>query len=249
MKKLTLITLIVFLSLAIYLLKLYENKISDEELSELSVSYVGEGIETKEIKITNEKGEIVYSITINQLKDWLIENWSSFEEPPTVGMRTVEPENFSFFDQTASLSPNKKMLIFSVHDYAVLTTESFVITANLESKNLALVNEPVRGGIERFIWSPDSLHVAYVLNSARAQGDYLSVDSIEEMSKNFVLDQDSLLNVLNTEESNSNEFLPNFRDLKWQDEKLYFATNSPDEEEQKLQWSINKNGEELRLEE
>jgi hypothetical protein len=247
MKKLTLITLIVLLSLAIYLLKLYENQLLDEEPSELKVSYVGKGTETNEIEIKNEKDVIVYSININQLKDWLKENWSSFDKEPTVGMRAVEPANFNFFDQTGSLSPDKETLIFSVHDYSVLTTVSFVITANLESKKLALVNEPVRGEIEKFIWSPDSLHVAYVLNSARAQRDYLSVDSIEEMSKNFVLDQDSLLNTLKMEELNSNEFLPSFRNLKWEDEKLYFTTNSPEEEEQKLQWSINKEGEGLKL--
>ncbi len=246
MKNFVLLALIVVIGLAILLLAGTEREERPDPVpsSELEVRYEGEGIEAHGLSvIKKEDGEVLYEITIEELQNWMRDNWEVFEEPPEVALRPVEPENFTFFDPSAILSPDGKKLVFSVHDYSALTTLSFVLVADIDSSDLSVVKEPTMGSVEKFIWSADSKLVAYALGTARAGGDFLSVDDTEELEKRFTLSENEILEAIGTDFENGDGFMPCFRDLEWKDDRLHFTTDSP--HSAKIRWSINRDGENL----
>lgn len=242
MKYISSLALLILISVGV----LYIVQVNDaEELENLSVEYAKDGMMTKELKVVNEGNEVLYKITIEELTEYAHNNWNIFEEPPEVAMRPVSPDNFHFFDRSASISPNNEKLVFSVHDYAALTEMSFVVVANINTGELSMVKEPVMGSIEKFIWSPDSKSIAYILGTARANGDFLSVDDIESMEKRFTLSEKDLLEVFKTTHRNGDGFMPHFGNLRWEEEKLFFTTNSTGKET--VYWSIDKSGENLKI--
>ncbi|MFP4022373.1 MAG: hypothetical protein ACLFTS_00810, partial [Candidatus Paceibacterota bacterium] len=236
MKNLSLIILIILIITGLYLIMAdeqpNEEKISEEEEkkaeeeTELEIEYIGEDTQRKDIKVLEENGEEVFSLNIDDLNQWTKENWDIFEEPPMVAMREVEPDSFDLFDNSATVSPDQEKLAMSVHDYAAATTLSFIIIADLNSGDLDMIKEPTRGSIEEFLWSPDSKLAAYTLNTARAHGDMLSVDDTDSMEKVTTLEGDDLIEKIKDQEDEDDkkEFMPRFRDVKWEDNEIHFKT-------------------------
>lgn len=185
------------------------------------------------IEVLDQKGNSILEYSIEEFNQWTKENWDVFEEVPQVGGRDVEPGNFGWFDETATISPDNEKLVFSVHDYAVATYTSFVGIIEIETKKVNLIKDPAPGDIDEFIWSPDSTHLAYTLGTGRAMGDYLQVDNVENLKKEFLLSQDEVKVIM-----------PRFRDLKWEEDVFKFITD--DGKEGIIQWSIERDGTDLK---
>ncbi len=214
------------------------------ELGDPQLEYVGEGIETEGVKVLDD-GEVVYQITINEIRDWTSQNWDIFDEIPEVGGREVDPEYFGFIDRSASISPNGRKLAFSVHDYAVATTTSFIIIADLKDESLEMVREPVRGSIDHFVWSGDSNKVAYILGTARAGGDFLAVDDILNLERLVLLSEKDILDVLDPDGVlvEVGQFMPQFRSVDFYESSLYFQSDHP--KGPPVDWSFNFDESEL----
>ena len=218
------------------------------ELPEREIEFVAEeDQEAQEIKVS-EEGEEVFSLTIDELNQWTADNWDHFEEPPQVGGRDVEPDNFGFFDRAASISPDNSRLVFSVHDYAVATTTAVVIVADLETGDMEMMDKATRGTPEEYAWSEDSSRVAYTLGTARAGGDFLRVDNVDDMEKVFEISEEDLLSIIDPDEEviDVGQFMPVFGDLDWEEEVLSFTTEDINSDEI-LSWIINQDGEGLEL--
>lgn len=212
-------------------------------MSEKTIEYVNQG---ETIKVLNEEKDVVFHFSIQELKTWAKNNWDDiFEKKPSFGdIREVNPDYFYRFDDTALLSPRYNYLAFSVNDYAVATNISFIGIVNLESGEMKLVNEKNIGSVQKFSWAPTETHIAYILNSARAQGDYLSVDSISKMQKEFTLSENEISKALNRQDG----LMPEFRNMGWiqKGQRLKFIAN--DHEGKSIQWSINFQGDDLKQE-
>ncbi len=160
---------------------------------ELQVEFIPEdGIESQEIRVINEENEIMFQLTIDELNQWTQENWDIFEEEPEVGGREVNPGGFRFFDRAASISPNNRNMIFSVSDYAVATTVSFLIVVDIKSGEMNMISNPALGGVEDYFWSEDNNLVAYTLGTARARGDFLRTDNVIDFKKEFMLNEEDI---------------------------------------------------------
>ncbi len=196
----------------------------------------------KEILVINEEGDIIFDIEINELNQWMKNNWDLFNEEPTVGNREVKTENFSFFDESVLISPDGRKVFLSVNDYAVATTISFPIIVDLETEKIKMVKTPARGEIEETEWSGDSSFIAYSLNTARAGGDFLRVDNVFRMEKEFILEAEDIIDIMDPDRtfSDANHFMPEFRKLQWNNNKLKFASNHPGEPE--TMWVIDRDG-------
>lgn len=205
-----------------------------------------EGVESQEIHVLNEDDEIIFNLTIDELNQWTRENWDIFEEAPEVGGRPVEPDNFGFFDRAASISDDNKKMVFSVSDYAVAMTTSFVIVADIRSGDLVMINEPTQGSAEEYYWSKDNNLIAYTTGTGRAAGDFLLVDDVKNFERKFILREDELLEVLDPDEEmfEVGQFMPIFQNLQWSEDRLFFTTEHP--ENGQLRWSINKDGANLK---
>ncbi len=223
-----------------------ENGLSEKDLR---VEFVPEqGVESQEMRVLNEADEVMFQLTIEELNRWTEDNWDIFEEPPEVAMREVDPGGFGFFDRAASISPDNRRLVFSVSDYAAATTVSFVITADIESGELDMVDEPTRGSVEEYVWSEDGDLIAYTLGTARAGGDFLRVDDVRQMQKSFALSEEELLAVLDPDQElvEAGQYMPSFGELKWRDDRLYFSTEHPDND--RVRWSVAADGSDLKME-
>ncbi len=214
----------------------------EEPIPGKTFNYVGE---REGLEIFDEEGELVLEYSIEDFNEWMEENWDVFEEDPQVGGRDVEPGTFGWFDRSASISPDFKKIAFSVHDYAVASYASFVGIMEIETGEVSLIKEYNMGSIREIIWSPTSTHIAYTLGTGRAEGDYLSVDSVETLEKEFTLSEKELLERLQDE---VDFLMPEFRELNWTEEgdRIGFITNTPNEG--RIKWSIKKSGEDLRKE-
>ena len=216
------------------------------ELPARNIEFLAEeGQEAQEIRVLEEGSEDVFSLTIEELNQWTNENWGQFEEVPQVGMRDVESDGFGFFDRAASISPDNSKLIFSVSDYAVATTTSLPILVDLETEEMEFIKTPARGTIEGYAWNEDSSKVAYSLGTARAGGDYLRVDNIDQMDISFELEGEDLLTKLESG-IEANEFMPVFGQLNWIEEGLEFETEDPGSDD-RLEWIIDGDGENLSI--
>lgn len=208
--------------------------------------------ERKTIKVLNEEGEVVFEYTIDEFKNWAQDNWENiFEETPAfVEERPVDPQNFSFFDDAAALSPGGEKLAFSVHDYYAATFMSFVGIIDLETGEVSLVDEENRGQIDEFFWSPEGMYLAYALNTAKGGGFFLSNDNVDEMTKEFTLSADDIGETVDSENQIS---LPNFRELEWieveEETRLKFTADYlEDGQAGTASWSIDAQGTDLRKE-
>ncbi len=210
--------------------------------SKKRVEYLEEG---ERMKVLDEKDNLIFDYSIEQFRNWAKDNWEEiFQEAPSFGkIRKVDPVNFYRFDQSFSLSPQQKLLVFSVHDYAAATTISFVGIINLKRKEIDLIKKEKKGSIEHFIWSPKEDYLAYSLDSARASGDYLSIDNLEEKRQEIFLTGEDILNYLKVEKIG---FMPEFNNLRWREDRLYFET-SHFRNEKKIQWSVKQDGSDLRV--
>ena len=226
--------------------ELEEPENGEVELPARSIEFLAEGEqEAQEIRVLEEDQEEVFSLTIEDLNQWTADNWDQFEETPQVGMRDVEPDNFGFFDRAASISPNNRKLIFSVSDYAAATTTSLPIVVDLETGEMEFIKTPTRGTVEEYVWNEDSSKVAYSLGTARAGGDYLRVDDIDQMDISFNLEGEYLLMELESD-LEANEFMPVFGQLNWVGDQLEFETEDP-ESDDRLEWIIDGDGENLSI--
>ncbi len=236
-----------FKSLALEL----ENELSALEtkiIGDLEVEFLpDEGTEAQEIAVVDQHGFTVYSLTLDELKEWMQLNWDKFEETPEVGGREVEVDNFHFFDRHASVSFDNETLVFSVHDYAVLTTTTFLLVVDLEKEEISMLDETIGGTIEGFAWSDDSSFLAFTLGTARAAGDYLSVVNIDEMNKKFRISGDDIAEIMDPEEEvvEEGQFMPNFHDLVWHEfphgHTLEFKAYDLEREEE-IEWLIDSDG-------
>ncbi len=230
-----------------------DNEIDEEnefQEMDLRVEFIPEeGIESQEIRALNEEDDIMFQLTIDELNEWTGANWDIFDETPEVGGREVDPAAFGFFDRAAAISQNNRKMIFSVSDYAVATTVSFLIVADIESGEIDMIREPAPGSVEDYFWSEDSSLVAYTLGTARAGGDFLAVDDVINFERKFILTEEDLLEILDPDQEmiEVGQFMPVFQDLEWEEDRLYFTTEHP--EDDRVSWSISREGTELQIEE
>ena len=255
MKNLAILILIIFLIIVFFGVVDKDNRYEDEkeyddltikQPVDLRVEYIGEGLEAKELKIIDKNEVVHFEITIEAVNQWMLANKNVFDEIPEVGGRPVNLESFGFFDGGATISPDNKKLAFSIHDYAILTTTSFVMIAEIETGEISVIKQPSRGSVESMIWSPNSNLLAYTLGTARSGGDFLSVDDTQAMNKVFTLEEDDILSFFENEYQNGDGFMPGFRELEWKDDRLQFITDTPDGETKT--WSVNFSGDDLRME-
>lgn len=219
----------------------------DETLVPANIEYLNEGTI---LRLVNQDGLGLAEYTIEDFNVWVEENWNEFfETRPAFGeAREVSFGDFSWFDRTAALSPQGDILAFSVHDYAVATSISFVGVIEIGSNFAGLVGDESAGDIEQIIWSPGGSNIAYILHTARVRGDGLSVDNIRTLSKEFSLDGSDIIETLGLEDQVEwQEFLPNFDNIVWiNNNSLEFTTDSPVEEDVSMRWSVDSDGSNLQ---
>jgi hypothetical protein len=212
---------------------------------QLTIEYLEKG---EVIRVVDEKERIVMEYNIEDFRSFAKENWEIFfSTPPSFGeLRKVDPNNFYVFGNSASISPKFNFLAFSVNDYAALTDISFLGIIDLRTNDVDLIRDYNIGGVQSIVWSPDEKYFSYILDTARAGGDYLSLDNIYEKKKVFTLSSKDIIEV---QDGNMSEFLPEFRSLVWEDNssRINFVTNSYQDEEE-IFWSINNKGEDLKNE-
>ena len=203
-----------------------------------AASFASVGLYGESINVVLD-GELHASLSIDEFQDWATTHWDTiFTEPPSFGeVREVEVANFAWFDESVSLSPDATRVAFSVHDYAVATALTFIGVWHLEDNSIDLVPAANNGNIAELFWSPDSALVAYTLNTARAQGDGVSVDSVDDLKKAVTILTEDLLAALADTEVDVREFLPRLRDLSWDsDTQLRFVSDDPYDAEEELHW-------------
>ena len=226
-----------------------ESENSEMELPGREIEFVAEeDQEAQEIRVLEDEEE-VFSLTIEELNQWTADNWDWFEDPPQVGMREVEPDNFGFFDRAASISPDNSKLIFSVSDYSAATTTSILIVVDLEAEEMQMISTPAKGTIEEYAWDHNSVWIAYTLGTARAGGDYLRVDNLDQMDISFGLTGEDLLEVVDFDEEivQPEDFMPAFGQLSWSENRIEFQSENP-QEESNLSWSVDYGGDDLIIE-
>lgn len=230
-KKVLFVSLLALLAIGFFI---YFPKKKDDGRAIKTLEYVNGGEAIRVIL----NGEIVFEYSVGEMRKWAKDNWNNlFDKPPSFGeIREVDPEHFYVFDGTASLSPDSSLIAFSVNDYAVATNISFVGVIEIENKNVSLIKDKNIGGVQKIFWSPKGDYLAYILDTGRAEGDYLSVDSVISMKKEFTFSEDDVFG------GRSTDFItPGFKDLRWiGDEKLEFTTAS--EEGERVIWEAGTDG-------
>jgi len=212
---------------------------NDREL--VAVFQEEEGKET--IEILDEEEQVFFEYTYEEFVDWAKNHWEDiFEEIPAFHEDyPVYPEDLHpYFDDTATLSPCGNLVAFSVHDYYAATHMSFVGVVNLQTREVNLIDQENRGKVDEFHWSPESDYLAYVLNTAEVREILLSNDNVEQMSKEFTLDEEDMRGALNAGEYSS--FFPFFRDLRWREDenRLIFDTSAPEcKDARQIIWSVD----------
>ncbi len=194
--------------------------LNEESVSLMTVEYVDRG---EVVRVKNGVGEIVFEISIDEFRDWALNNWDDvFDERPSFGdIREVDPNNFYVFDSNGSISPKNNYLVFSVNDYAVLTNISFIILVDIGSGELSMIEDYNQGGVRDIVWSEDENYIAYILDTARAEGEYLTVDNVREMKKEFVVSEEDVHDLYTLKEE---ETLPFFEIVGWDGDNLIFST-------------------------
>ena len=206
------------------------------------------GEQGESIRILDEE-KAIFEYPFDEFKNWAVKNWDNlFPKPPSFGnIVTIYPDDFAFFDRSASLSSDGKTLAFSVHRYFAASFASYVGIVDIDTREVNLINKTNMGNIDKLIWSKDGTHLAYTLHTGRAAGDYLSVDNMKEMIKKFTLSEDDIAKFISPL---SDGYMPCFDILKWcpGTDRLIFTTSDPQSTESgknKIYWSIDKQGNNL----
>ncbi len=253
MKKIIItLTTAVFILFGVYYL--FEMERGEEVTPERTVEQISDE-DVESIRVSDEREEIIFETNIEEFRKWAEERWGDlFRETPRfaedIEETEITPDSFHFFDKTAALSPDKKQLAFSVHSYFAATHMSFIGIVDTEDGQIDLVRDYKRGEVEEFFWSSDSKLIVYPLATARARGDYLSVDNIEELEEVFTLSEEDILSAfhLNRDEDPQlklGEFLPRFRNIKWKNDSFHFTTDNPENSDEEIDWKIDRYGENL----
>jgi hypothetical protein len=236
--------IIILIGASFFIFKSFFEK---EKENNLTFEYVEKG---EGIVIFNEKKEVIFDYAINEFRIWAKENWNDlFVIPPSFGeLREVDPEHFYAFNNSASLSPKQNFLAFSVNDYASLTDISFLGVINIKNGEVNLIEDYNIGGVRDIIWSSNEKYFTYILDTARGEGDYISVDDVHKRKKVFTLFPDDVAITQNGKTKND-EFLPEFRNVRWSkdDKYLYFTTNSYFEDKEEVYWRVSKEGDNLEI--
>ncbi len=199
------------------------------------------------LEVVDEDDNIAFSYTLSEWRDWTQDRWEYlFKRPIEVDGIELSPQSFERFTAASPLTDPIKM-VFAVSTYAMPTDASLFFTLDIRSKELKFVGEKNKGVIGNVIWSPEGTHFAYFLNTEEAPGEYLTVDNIKTLEKEFVLEDEDILLALGVEEEEIEEgevdFAPEFRSIEWEEdeERLMFTTNALEEGEE-VRWYINKDG-------
>ena len=201
----------------------------------MTIEYVERG---EEIRVKNNVGSIVFEKTISDFRNWAADNWDDiFETKPSFGeLREVDPQNFYVFDNNASLSPKNNFLAFSVNDYAALTNLSFMVIVDLREGEMQIVKDYSNGQTSDIIWSEDENYIAYTLDTARGQGDYLTVDNLLLNKKEFTLAKEDVVSLADFQEDSFG-----FNIVGWNNDSVLFSINKEGGE----LFLINKHGGEI----
>ncbi len=241
-KNITIIVLIFLIILGFRHAVLQEESGIQNDFTAKNINYVGEGIATEEIIVTDKKDRPVFSISIEEFNEWTKEIWHLFDEDPEVGEREVVPGSFGFFDRTAKISPNHEKMVFSVHDYAIATTVSFLTVVDLESGKMNMIDPSARGEMGEVFWSPESDYISYGLSTARSGGEFVSVDDVNNLEKLITVSGNDVLEIMDPNENFAefNRFMPRFRGLNWTDNyNLQFVSDSAQEDALPVIWNLN----------
>jgi hypothetical protein len=226
----------------------------DNEISQPTEVRVSEN--NKSLVFVDERGEVVYEYTIDDWQSWARNNFLDvYDEPITIGDQEMTAERFDLFGTEAVMSPDRSVAFFSVHTYAILTTISLAGIINVEDREIKMIPQNNNGDVGEIAWSPDNRYVAYTLGTARAMGDFLTVDNVSTAEKSFVLAENAILNLLREEGSdlelleNQDILMPNFRDLEWlNNRRIEFTSDThSDDTRQTARFSISADGTALQL--
>ena len=208
--------------------------------SEYEVSVTNDG---ETLAVTTGDGANVHRLTIDEFNQWSTQHWDSlFDKRPAFGeLGEVDFDNFQAFDRTARIAPDGERVAFSVSEYRSLTTASFVGVFDISSGEIDLIAETQWGDVREMRWSPDGVYVAYLLDSARARGDGLSVDNMNTMRHERSLEGEDVVSALGIGGQNEgSSFTPRFRQLNWVDaDSLTFTSDPPRQNEETVRWRID----------
>ncbi len=159
--------------------------------------------------------------------------------------RDLTPDIFTRFTAVSPFPGDVRTIIFSTSTYGGDEDLSLFWTLNINTRQLRFFGEKNKGVVGNIRWSPEETHFAYYLNTKNAMGDYLTVDNVKKGKKEFILSREDILNYL---EEDDQEFNPEFSNLDWkEDSRIFFRTNSM-QEGVFNQWSITKEGDDLKRE-
>lgn len=237
MKKIIkIIFLIVSLVAIIFIILFFEYNKSEKYLKQ-SFEFINKN---DKLIVLNEKKQIIFSYNINDFRVWAKNNWSQlFTKPPSFGdLRLVDPNHFYKFNEGASLSPCFSYLAFSVNDYAAASDISFIFVINLKTNEINIIKDKVLGLVGEMIWSPNSLYLAYTIDTAKTKGDYLRVDNLKVKQPEFIINSNNILN--NLKISEPVDYKPNFNNLYWSFDSQYIHFNTDDIESTKIiNWEMD----------
>ena len=206
------------------------------------------------LEVVDEDGNVVFDYSITEWRDYTEDRWEYLFDG-TIEINEVElgPQSFQRFVAASPLVDPTRMA-FAVSTYGAPTDVSLFFTLDIRTREVRLIGEENKGVIGDILWSPTGTHFAYFLNTERAPGDYLTVDNIETLEKEFMLEDRDILLALGVEEEDIGEgaieFAPEFRSMEWTEEgeRLLFTTNALEEGEE-ANWSINVDGTDILLKE
>ena len=227
---------VLFVAVAVTAFFLMDGSMFEPELRAYSAEITNEG---ERLIVFNEEGETIFEYGISDWQEWAETNLEQFlSEPVVIGDQVMGPERFDLFN-VAEVSPEGDRVAFAVSTYAMLTTISLIGMIEIESRDVAMVGESATGGIRDLFWSTDGNLIAYSLDTARALGDFLRVDDIQNLAEYWQLSGDDV--------ADEEDLLPQFNDLEWSENRLFFTT--VDQVGRRIGWSVNESGTDLRREE
>jgi tricorn protease-like protein len=195
----------------------------------------------------NEDERIVFRYSIENWRGQTRNRWEKlFKGSLTNDDLQITPDDFVRFTAVSPFPEGVKTIIFSTSTYGLANDFSLFWMLNIGTKELRFFGEKNDGVVGNIVWSPKGTHFAYFLNTKEASGEYLTIDNIETREKIFTICREKILELL---EEESEEFIPEFRTLRWQEDgqRLFFSTNTT-EEGVFATWSIDLSGEDLKRE-
>ncbi len=186
----------------------------------------------QDILVICEEGGVVF--------EYSLEDWRE-----GVSGESITVSDIMEFTAVSPFPEGVRTVGFAVSTTGLEKNFSTFWTLNLGTGDLHMIGEENIGVVGNIIWSPKETHFAYSLDVNDLTGEYLTVDNVETRKKEFVLSSEDMAVKMEVED----EFLADFRMIKWSDDgdDLRFVTNGISEDES-IAWIIDKNGENLRLE-